>query len=224
MRIVIFILSTIIFSSCTYKHTINFDLSSIKSVDSSDIIDCNISIENFDDNRYNVPSNRIYLYGDHRFGDYCYNSAKSYLHDSVSTQVTQLIANHLRKRNSFKSVYVDVKDSTDFYITGRIDRIIGKQKAASYIPIYFFGLSGYLSLPTSECEVTIDIANIKIHKGNKIICKVPRVTKTYRGKYPADRWCIEVYNNVDECLNSSISDLCINIENEIKKHLTKNNP
>lgn len=222
---VIFIGLVIALSSCTVNKTISY---SIKDVPSNNK-DQNLSrlildVEEFADKRKDIKDNTILFNNPKQFKldgqPVCINSEKHYKKSPVTRQITNMLVDHLNKRNSFKTVVMNKKDTADYYLSGSLTRFYGKQGYSTAASVgAAFGLIGALATAGTKTKgkIIIEITDLKIFdKNNRLVKDIGTITKEYEDVFPADAYCWSIFNMVNVKLKDYFSELIETIETELK--------
>ncbi len=165
---VIFLLLAVSLFGCTPTREITYNMKDVPAVhvgDDSVLVTRNVtlSIGLLEDARQTVAENGI-LFVRSRETDlhdktYCINSEEHYKKDMVTQQIANTMASHLKKRGTFKSILVAMKDQTDYRLTGKLKRLYGEQELSSAARTgSYFGLIGALATAgaTTDGEILIE--------------------------------------------------------------------
>ena len=131
-----FIIAIILCGCALTKKNISYNLDDINKSPSDSLKNISLNIQCFADGRKKVKNNLIYFYAKSKAykdgSECCINSEENYKSDSVAIKISSLIADHLRKRNAFKSVSFNSRDSSDYCISGNIRQFAGTQLIAEH--------------------------------------------------------------------------------------------
>ena len=213
-------------SNCVMNQKITYKTKDIKSISEPKLANIVIDIENFIDKRKDNPENSVLFTKPRNLRmnkkDFCINSEKHYVNESVSKQITNLLAMHIEKHNAFKRVFTNKKDSADYYITGNLTMFYGKQDYSTGAAVgASFGLIGALATMgiKTNGKIEIEIAELKLFDKNKRLIKnFGTVKKEYTGDLPADAYCWCIFWNINDKLKECFSELTTNIETEILRN------
>ena len=194
-----------------------------------------ICILSFNDVRKDVAGNEIYIQKSREIFEnkeaFCINSEQHYKKTPLSLQMALMLAEHMMKRNTFKDVVVNNKDSADYIIECSLAKITGKQHLPMVVregPVVGSliigsggigaGVGNAISAKVkSKAFVSYAITEVKIFDKNmKLLVELGSFAKDYEEElHPdADCWCS--YNNVKSKLEDFYSEFIIEIENKIK--------
>jgi curli biogenesis system outer membrane secretion channel CsgG len=117
--------------ACTPNMKITYKVNSNQEKHDQKLASIILDIEEFKDTRKSVPENDVlYKKGNlYKKGGQitCINAEEYYWKETVMSQVTQLLVDHLKSTKSFKKIVRDKKDSADYYVTGSLSRFYGQQ-------------------------------------------------------------------------------------------------
>lgn len=210
--------------SCTVNKRISYKTKDIQSNSDLKLSKIILDIEEFTDKRKDNTDNEIFYVNGRQCKlegqRVCINSEKHYKNETVTLQITRMLVDHLNKRNSFKAVVKDKKDTANYYITGNLTKFYGKQGFSSAAAVGAqFGLIGALASSGAKTKgkIIFEITDIKIYnKNNQLIKDLGTFKKEYEEDFSADANCFCIYNNVNIKLKDYFSSLISTIETEIK--------
>lgn len=224
-NIILFLALILIFSSCAINKKISYDYQNIEATSNIKFSELILDIEILNDKRKELSENQSHFEnGKHcklKNQDVCINSEKHYIKSPVNEQFTQLLANHLNAKKSFKKILVNNKDSADYYIIADLTRFLGKQLFSKSVAASAqMGIVGALATIGSKTngKIIIEVRDIKIYnKNHQLVGKIDDFKKTYDGDIFVDAYCWCIYDNVNATLQLYNSELISLIENEISK-------
>jgi hypothetical protein len=154
---------------------------------------------------------------------YCVNSERGYKADSVGTQISEMLAQHLRKRRSLRAVSVGARVADAYYLNGTLRRYYAAQKSTSVSPTtgVLFGAVGAVVEASSMPEWTPGMISIEIvelgllDNAGKLVAKLPDIRYNETGKFRAGASCQIIYDNIDEHLKIVFSDYVYRVESAI---------
>ncbi len=209
---------------CSINKPVKYATKDIQSNQNRSFSNIILDIEELTDKRKENPENGI-LYGNSQIAklnevQVCINSERYYKKEPLTSQVSRMLLTHLNKRNSFKMVLLNRKDTADYYIQGNLTRFYGRQNySTAALAGSQFGLIGALATAgvKSEGKIIFEISDLKIYnKKNELVKYLGTFRKEYDGNFPADEYCWCIYENVNTKLKEYFSELIIVIETEIK--------
>lgn len=224
----LYFLFSLLFIGCALNQKIKYSLKDIDPSPNKSLQETSLSIEYLEDARKSVTDNEI-LFKNGRMtgfqGRKVYvNSEEHYKNPSVTNQVSTVIAEHINKRASFKTVMVSSKTITDFYLSGKLNTLYGCQDYSTGAAVGAqFGLIGALATSGIKTDGTIIIwfSDLKIFtKDDKLVKDIGEINETYSEQFPVDAygWCI--YTNVNTKLKEVVSKLSKKIEETIAEYVS----
>ena len=211
-------------SSCKVNMPISYKVKDIQSSQDLKLSGIIFDIEQFNDKRKDNADNGI-LYVNENLckldgQKFCINSEKYYRKEPVSQQITSLLVDHLKQRNSFKAVVKNQKDTADYYITGSLTKFYGKQAFSNAALVGSqFGLIGAVATAGKKTKgkIMFEITDLKIYnKKNQLIKDLGTFKKEYEEDFPVDGYCWCMYSNVNTKLKNYFSEFISTLETEIK--------
>jgi hypothetical protein len=233
MKTRLFISSIVFISvSCAVQKTVYYDTSTVPANPNKLISKKSICILKFNDIRKDIPGNEIFIQKPKEIIEnnktYCINSEEYYKKTPLSEQMAWMLADHMTKRGTFKSVTVDKKDSADYIIECNLARITGKQ----HLPDEIRGRIGTSAVIggvigagigkvstaniKSKAIVSFAITDVKIYDKNmNLLAELGSFAKDYEEETHPDVKCMCSYDNVRDKLKDFYSEFIIEVENKI---------
>lgn len=223
-KTILFAILTVL-SSCTINQKISYPTKDIKGNQNQKLSALVLDIEEFSDHRKNNPDNEILFTSSKQTTidrkSRCINSEKNYKNETVTLQLTRMLAEHMNSRNTFSKVVINNKDTADYYIKADLRSFFGKQAFSTAAAVGAqFGLIGALATAgvKSDGKITFEINDIKIYnKKNQIVKTIDSFKREYQGDFPADAYCWCIFRNVNDKLKDYYSELISTVETEIEK-------
>ena len=211
-------------SSCKVNMPISYKVKDIQSNQDQKLSKIILDIEDFNDKRKDNADNGILFANENMCKldgqKFCINSEKYYRKEPVSQQITSLLVDHLKQRNSFKAVVKSKKDTADYYITGNLTKLYGKQAFSNAALVGSqFGLIGAVATSGTKTKgkIMFEITDLKIYnKKNQVIKELGTYKKEYDEDFPVDGYCWCMYANVNAKLKDYFSEFISTLETEIK--------
>ena len=211
-------------TSCKINMPISYKVKDIQNNQDQKLSKIILDIEDFSDKRKDNADNEIFYANENMCKldgqKFCINSEKYYRKEPVSKQITTLLIDHLKQRNSFKAVVEHKKDTADYYITGNLTKLYGKQAFSNAALVGSqFGLIGAVATAGKKTKgkIIFEITDLKVYnKNNQEIKNIGTFKKEFEGDFPVDGYCWCIYANVNDKLKEYFSELIIKLETEIK--------
>jgi len=154
---------------------------------------------------------------------YCTNAEKHYDQGTVPNQISKLIAEHLKKKETFKEVTFNKKGEADIYLVGKLRRFYGQRvySPAVTAPLQtgmMFGaiggaLSSLATLTKMPGFVEIEFSDLVIHrKDGSVAGRIDNIYEKAEKKINADGYCWSIYGAVNEELKKAVEKLATEIE------------
>ncbi|MDR3287578.1 MAG: hypothetical protein LBT27_09065 [Prevotellaceae bacterium] len=216
------IISIINIVSCAPAQKIVYSLDQIPV--SQDFSNTSVSIHLFNDIRNQLDDNSVYLTSASpekviEKKRQCINTEKLYK-IPVNEQITDIFAQHLKKKNYFSRVFVNQKDSADYYVTANIVHFAGGQQFSVKSAIGAgFGLIGAIATANLKTDgsIIIELSDINIYdKNNNLVAQIGNLKKEYSGKFPVTADCYCIYRNINDKLSEFNEELTQIIWLELK--------
>jgi hypothetical protein len=216
-------------AGCTPTRDISYDIKDVMPADSASTpgfsITKNITlrISPFFDVRDTVPENTV-LFVQGRESDVdgkhsCINSEENYKKRTVAGQVTEMMTEHFRKRNTFKMIADTGAGPCDYYLTGDLRSFYGAQEFSTSAKVgSMFGLIGALATSGAKTKgnVVIEFTNLTIHRTSDGNAKpINNYLATYSGDLRADANCWCIFDNVDDQLKLAIDKFAPIVEQAV---------
>lgn len=226
MKTRVFLIAAVtVLSSCTINQKILYPTTDIKKNSDQELSTLIIDIEEFVDQRKEDPENEILFTNSKQAvidrKSQCINSEKNYKNQTVTSQLTQMMVNHMNSENSFMKVVMNKKDTADYYITGSLKKFYGRQNYSTAAAVGAqFGLIGALATSGAKTDgkIILEINDLTIYnKNNEIVKKIGTFRKEYVGEFPADAYCWCIFQNVNAKLKEYFAGLITTIDTEIKE-------
>lgn len=227
----------ILSSGCATHMPITYNMDDIAAQEKSQLANATLDVEVFDDARDASASGGVWFSGDKNVTldgkSYCINAEKNYEKGTVNIQISQLIAEHLKKRGAFKSVSYNQRDSADYYVVGKIKQFSGKREFSSEVAATKtvsagFGLLGAIVGSMVTAAVTmpgvteIEFSEISIYKKDgSLLAKLQDVNEKKDQKIHADGRCWSIYATINQDLKVAVAKLSGEIEEIILKQQTE---
>jgi phenylpyruvate tautomerase PptA (4-oxalocrotonate tautomerase family) len=225
MKIKIILIGLVtVFSSCTINKTITYSTKDIQSNQDQKLSKIIFDVEEFTDKRKDSSDNGIFYVNPRKCKldgqQVCINSERHYKKEPVPRQITHMLVEHLNKKNSFKTVVMNKKDTADYYISGNLTKFYGKQGFSTAAAVGAqFGLIGALATAGAKTKgkIIFEITDLKIYdKKNQVVKDIGTFRKEYEGDFPADAYCWCIFDNVNAKLKEYFTELIGTIETELK--------
>jgi hypothetical protein len=229
MKIQIITISLTFCFGCGPTMKVTYKVNDVKPVSDEKLSTLVLDIEEFSDKRKENPANLILFSNSHinkiAGEQVCINAEKNYdKKETISSQLTQSLVDHINKKNVFRKVIKNKKDSSDYYITGNLTRFFGQQEFSNAaLAGSQFGLIGAAATAGAKTsgKIILEISDLKIYQKNgQLVKNVGNFKKEFEDKFPADAYCWCIYHNVNNKLKEYASALIVLIETEIKNSLT----
>jgi len=151
---------------------------------------------------------------------YCINAEEGYKSDSVGTQISEMLASHLRKRGALRAVSVGARVPEAYYLSGTLRRYYGAQESTAISPTtgVLFGAVGVAVAAAATPDwtpgiVAIEITDLTLHDDlGSLVARLPDIRYNKTGKLRASTGCLVVYRNINEHLKTVFSDYAYSIE------------
>lgn len=140
----------------------------------------------------------------------CVNSEHRYEGGNVAAQVTRMIAAHIRAEKVFAAVSTGNPAYGDLQMSGVLQLFYGQQDV-NYTDVVGAVLGGLIgsaiaSSAKSMGIVQIQITGIEIHdRSGRLIGRLPDISGSFQGEYPADSDCRRIYHHVNNALGKLVS-------------------
>jgi hypothetical protein len=186
-----------------------------------------LDVQIFEDVRQSVDDNQVLFTSGKqaRIGatTYCINSEKHYDQGTVPTQISKLIAEHLKKKKTFKEVTFNKREEADIYLVGKLKRFYGQRVYSLAVTttlqtgMMFGAIGGALSslatLTKMPGYVEIEFSDLVIYrKDGSVAGKVDDIHDRAEKKINADGYCWSIYRAVNEELKNAVEKLAAEIE------------
>ena len=149
----------------------------------------------------------------------CINSEQHYKKDSVTMQITRLIAEHFNKVKLFNYTTYNQNNSKGYYLTGTLNNFYGEQKFSTGAAVGAqFGLVGALATAGIKTpgKIIIEISDIKLFNKDGVLIKdFGDFYKEYNEDLSADAYCWCIYRNINEKLKDFNSHLAEKIRSDL---------
>lgn len=213
-----------ILTSCKINKPIAYKTKDVQSNTDDKLSKIILDIEEFSDKRKDNANNDIFYTKPKQCKlngrQVCINSEQHYKKHPVTKQFSGMLVEHLKTRNSFKTVVLNKKDTADYYIVGNLTSFYGKQDFSTAAAVGAqFGLIGAVATAgaTTEGKIIFEITDLKIYdKNNQIVKDIGTFKKEYEGDFSADAYCWCIFDNVNLKLKEYFTELITTIEAEIK--------
>jgi len=143
----------------------------------------------------------------------CINSEQHYKKDSVTMQITRLIAQHFNQVKLFNYTTYKQNKPDVYYITGTLNSFYGEQKYSTGAAVGAqFGLIGALATSGLKTpgKIIIEISDLKLFSKDEILIQdFGNFYKEYKEDFSVDAYCWCIYRNINEMLkdfNSHLAD------------------
>jgi hypothetical protein len=174
-----------------------------------------VSIQPFEDIRAESEMNTI-LFESNKWNarvngeQSCINSEVLY-RVPATEQMTTTFAHHLSTKVPQIEVFINQKESADFYLTAKVKHFYGIQKFSTAAAVGAqFGLIGALATAKAKTQGTIiiELTDIKIlDRQNNLIAAVGDFRKEYEGEFPVNADCLCIYWNMNQKLSEFNGEL-----------------
>ncbi len=217
-------------AGCALNQDIKYNINDIQESNNSRLRSYTLSIMEFSDSRRaDLENNILFSHGKEAWledGTYCINSEKHYKKENVAKQIASKFVDHLNKKNIFKSVTLNNREQSDFYLTGNVYKFYGKQEFSHKSAIGSqFGLLGALATIGTKTKgsTEIIIKDLSIYdKNNNIIAMLDDINEVFNGDFRADAYCWHIYGTVNEKLKEAIEKEISHMEEKLSKIIERN--
>jgi hypothetical protein len=186
-----------------------------------------LDIQILEDVRQSVDDNQVLFTSGKqaRIGGatYCINAERHYDEGTVPNQISKLIAEHLKKKETFKDVTFNKKGEADIYLVGKLRRFYGQRAYSLAVTttlqtgMMFGAIGGALSslatLTKMPGYVEIEFSNLVIYrKDGSAAGKIDNIYDKAEKKINADGYCWSIYRAVNEELKNAVEKLAADVE------------
>ncbi len=222
MKKILFLLPLFLFG-CKISQKIVYQTNDLSAPNTVKIIPIAVDLRILGDNRAQVAENSV-LFTDPRQTNLkgeksCINSEQHYKQDSVTMQITRLIAGHFNKVKLFNYTTFNKSNSNGYYLTGTLNRFYGEQKFSTGAAVGSqFGLIGALATAGIKTpgKIVIEIADLKLFNKDGVLIKdFGTFYKDYKEDISADAYCWCIYRNINEKLKDFNSHLAEKIRSDL---------
>jgi hypothetical protein len=216
----------LLLTNCNNRR-IEYSLNNTDSYPAQQLNNIVLDIEVFDDRRMEHEKNKVLFKRPVRQTKeergWYFNRDKKYI-QSVPAGMTSMLAAHLLKRGSFKSVKINSSDSSDYYLKGTLHYFYGAQLPAKAKALWMFSFlipplmapALILSLTEKSKSIAIiEINNLEIYSRNDQLIFKTDVKRRYERKYRSWGGQNAVFRSTNYALQEYFSELIITIEREI---------
>lgn len=226
-----------IISSCAMTHKVRYDMSDIAPAKTKTLEQYVLDIQPIEDIRKDTWAN-IILWGDSRKiyleqKQQCVNIEKHYDNGVISTEITQLIAEHIKVKGYFKDVTINRKESADFRVSGKLEQFFGRREFSTTgqttsMTSFQFGAIGTAigslinAAMSAPGEVVIVFKNIEIRdRSGKLISSIDELRFQETKDMRLDGNCWNVYGYVDDGLKIINEYMAGKISSAISAHIAE---
>lgn len=222
MKRIIFLLPLILFG-CKISQKIVYQTNDLSVPNTVKIIPIFVNLRVLEDNRAQLKENNVLftyprqtkLNGENS----CINSEQHYKKDSVTIQITRLIAEHFNKVKLFNYTTYSQNNSNGYYITGTLNSFYGEQRFSSGAAVGAqFGLIGALATAGIKTlgKIIIEISDLKLFNKDGVLIKdFGSFYKDYNEDLSADAYCWCIYRNINNKLKDFNSHLAEKIRSDL---------
>ena len=150
----------------------------------------------------------------------CINAEKLYK-IPVGLQMADIFSQHLTKKQYFKSVLLNQKESADYYVEATIKHFYGAQDFSTKAAIGAgFGLIGAIATAGLKTEgvVIVELGDIKVFDRNdNLVVELGLLKKKVEGVFPVTADCYCIYKNINQELSKFNEELAQMIWMEIQE-------
>jgi hypothetical protein len=222
MKKILFLLPLLLFG-CKISQKIVYQTSDLSVPNELRVIPISVDMRILKDNRTQIVDNNVLFTAPRQTSlngeRSCINSEQHYKKDSVTTQITRLIAEHFNKVKLFNHTTYNQNNSSGYYLTGTLNSFYGKQKFSSGAAVGAqFGLIGALATAGIKTpgKIIIEIADLKLFNKDGVIIKdFGSFYKEYDEDFSADAYCWCIYRNINEKLKDFNSHLADKIRSDL---------
>jgi hypothetical protein len=193
--------------SCRPVQRIAYNVNIPEIIEIEDI-NLSISIQTFEDIRYQSEINYIHL--NSRAWEVRINGERSCINSEVlyrtpvAEQMTAVFAHHLARRVPQLTVFINERENADYRLEARVRYFHGIQRFSVGAAVGAqFGLIGALATAnaTSEGTIIIELTDIKVFDSqNNLVVEIGDFRKKYEGEFPVSANCLCIYQNVNQKL------------------------
>jgi hypothetical protein len=224
LKSTIFIGLITLLSSCVINKPITYKTKDIQKNADQKLSEFILDVEVFSDKRKDSTSNQILFTNPKQCKidgkQTCINSESHYKKSPATVQLTNMFVQHLKARTAFKNVYVNKKDTADFYISGNLTKLYGKQGFSTAAAVGAqFGLIGAVATAGAKTkgQIIFEITDLKIYnRKNEIIKNIGTYRKVYEDDFHADAYCWCIYDNINLKLKEYFTELITEVESSIR--------
>lgn len=208
---------------CSMTQKISYRTDNLAPVTAVTTFPILVDVQIFTDKRQTLKENEI-LFTQQRVSKVdgksaCLNSEKGYKKDSVSTQITRIMAEHFNKARLFSFASCMQGNLSEYYLTGTLNSFYGMQGVSTAARVGAqFGLIGALATAGAKTKgkIIIDISDIKLYKKDGTLVKdFGDFYKEYNEDLPADAYCTCIYTNANAKLKDYTSHLIEKIRTDL---------
>ncbi|SHF99130.1 hypothetical protein SAMN05444274_11723 [Mariniphaga anaerophila] len=208
---------------CTISQKIVYRTDDLATNQPMETIPAKVEVRILEDNRRNIEENNLLFDNPRQVRvdkkTMCINSEKHYAKDTVVTQITHLLVDHLNQERLFQKVFYNTSNESDYYLTGTLNSFFGEQEFSTGAAIGAgFGLIGALATSGIKTpgKIIIDISDLKLFKKDGTLVKdFGSFYKEYNDEYSADSACWCIYWNMNEMLKDFNTQLIEKIRNDL---------
>lgn len=227
------ILIVILILGCSITKNIYYDTDNITPKPNPTLATYTLDVQIFEDIRKESWSNVI-VYGEKDIyidrKPYCINAEKHYDNGTVNLQISELIYKHLKRKEYFKDVSFNKKESADYYVTGKIETFMGKREQSDtakttnlvgtqFGPIGVLTSNLLFSAMKTPGEIDIVFKDITIYDKSGEKLYIGEVSEKVVKDMKPDGWCWSIYSIVNEHLQIAVEKLSIEIEMTLNRHI-----
>ena len=150
----------------------------------------------------------------------CINAEKLYK-IPVGLQMADIFSQHLIKKQYFRTVLLNQKESADYYVEATIKHFYGTQDFSTKASIGAgFGLIGAIATAGLKTEgvIIVELTDIRVFdKNDNLLIELDSFKKQYEGEFPVTADCYCIYRNINQKLSEFNEELSQMIWMEIQK-------
>ena len=221
---------TLLLTGCgDTPHRIRYPLDNVRPNEESPSLEVRLMISPLRDVRARVDGNQPLFRGSNETQidgvTYCANAEEGYNFDSVGTQISEMLAEHLRKRHSFRAVSVGSRVPGAYYLSGTLRRYYAIQVSSTVSPTtaLLFGLTGVVVEASLKPDwapglIAIEIVDLNLYDNDgHLVTKFPEIKHTVNKNFATDAYeCGMVYDNVDTELHVVFNEFVLALENSLE--------
>jgi hypothetical protein len=221
---------------CAETQKVTYSLENVPRATESRIKNVRLVIGPLSDDRHGSPDNQVLFTSSNETTlgkeSYCVNSESGYGKDYVGTQISRMMAEHLRQRGKLGAVSAGARAGDAYFLAGQLRHFYGAQRSTSISPATgaVFGAIGAgiaaASVPdVTPGEISIEIVGVVLYDAaGKPVARLPDVRYKKKLDLPASSSCLIVYKNVNDQLKQLFESYTPTVERAIEEAVNPPKP